>query len=637
MARDDLEGRGYRATVPTDLDDPPRFGQALETAKDAFVLSLRRFFDRVQASPGRLTEAPTIEKYAIHPSGEDPFETTVAIVQDHPDVLEALPHVAVVAASGRNARQTFGRPLIAQVQPPPRIDATLAEPYALAGGDTLELTVKGPDAVTDVVDAIVFEVGRFPVATGIAAATAADVARVINEQALYVRAKVIDVGGTPAVRVQTGGPLDGKLEITVSAGTSANVLTVLGVAAGASDNYLATARPPANRYHQSTVVNVSVDVLAEDPNVRRELADLVYSWATFWLEDQHFTLLGRNVFDESITAPGGEVIEDEHYQVVLHQECNFGAEAAVPRPNDAKDKVHVQRLQVPVTCNQYLDRDVTVLTGPSAGEPWFIRGQNVLPIDAELAAQGSSTAAGQAIEGRGGWRWAWSGERHAAGRWVGSPGFGGDVAVLDRISGAAVTTAGQATGALLPGGIGAHRLAQGVLVGASAGYAIGGPTGPSNLAQPDAQVVHVRLILNDPTTTGTTTYLELATAVGDIRVGYDDAGPNGGDYYVFTDDDAASTFTAFADDAGLTGTWMLLDAVLVPASNTIRLYINGTSFTPAAHSDTFTMPASPAVGLLSNVDGTQPAVGATMLFAGVAYGRDLTLAQHAADVSVCGL
>lgn len=140
VERDPLERRNYAPTIPSDLEDPPQFGQVVETTKDAIVLELREFFDQPKLNTQdveRRREVPTVRKYAVgFAPGTDPYETTQQIVQDHADVGESLPHVAVTAVQGTNNRLTAGQPIIAHVQHPPRVQTTLAEPYALGASAT---------------------------------------------------------------------------------------------------------------------------------------------------------------------------------------------------------------------------------------------------------------------------------------------------------------------------------------------------------------------------------------------------------------------------------------------------------------------------------------------------------------------
>ena len=127
-----------RATVPSDLNDPARFGQPTETIKDAFVLELRRFFNEDELGPaadsgGALRdEVPNVDKYALgFGPGTDPYETTTRIVQENPDILENLPHVAVMNVAGKNLEWQAGQPVMSVVQKPPRVLGTVTEPFAL--------------------------------------------------------------------------------------------------------------------------------------------------------------------------------------------------------------------------------------------------------------------------------------------------------------------------------------------------------------------------------------------------------------------------------------------------------------------------------------------------------------------------
>lgn len=353
MANEQFGDRKYVPTTPDDLNDPPRFSQLAETTKDAFVLALRRFFDRDQTA-ARLSELVTVEKYAVgYGPGTDPYETTVQIFQEFPDVLEQLPHVSVNATSGRHKPLSFGRPFTGQVQFPPRVEGTAVEPFGLVDGDTIVVRTQ-PDGVTWTTSTLVFPASRFPTSDPVTTASALDVVRVINEQALHLHAQEIDIGGSSGIRISTGGPFGKHMPnaIEVLSGTA---LTALGLTVGQSDNSTNTARPPMNRYHHAAELTVNIDIITPDVNTRRELTDLVYSWATFWLEQQRFELLGRSIFDEAVP--------DEHYHVIIHPEVSFGAEQSVQRPNDMSDKVHLQRVTIPVMTIMYLDRPVVAPSG----------------------------------------------------------------------------------------------------------------------------------------------------------------------------------------------------------------------------------------------------------------------------------
>lgn len=232
MARDPLN-RAFGATAPGDLLDPPRFSQLTETTKDVLVLELRKFLANAQQTASRRAELITIEKYATFADGNDPFSTAVDIIRKHPDKLENLPHVAVLGTTMQERKLTIGPPIIATVQEPPRVLSTETEPYALVDGEAIVLrtTPNGRNAVTE---RIVFTATRFPTAAPIGEALAVDVVRVINEQALHVRARVFTEDASNFVLIEAGGPLDVSTgltpsEIEVHVDTDENVWTVFGL------------------------------------------------------------------------------------------------------------------------------------------------------------------------------------------------------------------------------------------------------------------------------------------------------------------------------------------------------------------------------------------------------------------------
>jgi hypothetical protein len=207
----DPQNRAFAPTVPNDLRDPPRFSQVTETTKDTLVLELRKYIDNAQQTSARRFELPTIEKYATFGDGTgDPFSTSATIIRKYPEKLEKLPHIAVMAATGAERRLNIGPPYIETVQDPSTVVATAPEPYALQDGDTLVLRTL-PDAHTPFLETITFTAGRFPTASPIGSALAADVARVINEQALHIHASTIVVSGRVYVQVEAGGPLSNEL------------------------------------------------------------------------------------------------------------------------------------------------------------------------------------------------------------------------------------------------------------------------------------------------------------------------------------------------------------------------------------------------------------------------------------------
>lgn len=139
---------------------------------------------------------------------------------------------------------------------------------------------------------------------------------------------------------------------------------------GARDDWTNPARPVQNTYAVSWKPTVSLVVLAEDATERNELTDLVVSWASFFLEHQYFTLLGRGVLDDDFP--------DEQYQIVLEPAgIGRGPPGSSDRPGgDLKGKIHEAQVSVPCSAEWTLPRPVTVnasASGPPAGSSWVIR------------------------------------------------------------------------------------------------------------------------------------------------------------------------------------------------------------------------------------------------------------------------
>jgi len=339
MTQPDLFDAKFRGIAPDDTRDPARFGQPTETVADLAVLSLREFFG-VDQPAGRLRENPTIEKYTVDDTTDpfDAFETQVRIVQEFPDRLERLPHISVVTQGGRNRRMSIGRTVVAAVQDAPFVETTktVDDDFILPSPAGVLRYRTQPHRPGEFVESEV----RFPNGT---CPTLEQVAATINRQTLYATASIV----AGRLRIRTGGVLGGRRTpnvIEILPTSTPELLTALGLSVGS----VSSGRQAANRYHQATEVTLGIDIFASDPNVRREVVDQVYSWATFWLERNLFELNGRSWTDPSVS--------NEWDQVILHQEVSLGGQSGIARPNDAKDKVHTQRVTVPTTCVQYIDR-----------------------------------------------------------------------------------------------------------------------------------------------------------------------------------------------------------------------------------------------------------------------------------------
>lgn len=538
--------RGHKPIVPDDARDPSRFGQPVETVKDALVELLRTHLARAQVSPHLRANQPTIESYAFDTKpNSTPYATFVQIYQEYPDVRERLPHIAVTSATGSNERPTAGRPFVGHVQYPPRVETANAEPYALPApqtsitrvevtaaafqdytitlwdGMTATYSALGTEPLEDIAEGlrralvddsaldqlltvsragsvltietrevgadpaitvnanltaletqapqtgapgrlryrtthrgearehvVLFRPERFQSGEDPTAATAQALARIINEQALYAEARVVDVAGSDGLRLQTGGELGqgtpNAVEVLYSEDSLATVqalgladtglgaagdgvaakgptapntwvLTLVGAGftaehvgryltlpgldttrrlitaapdadtleftdetgadltlnmdgarwfVGYRDDWLNAARPVMNRYALRMNLNAIVEVFAESPNERREIADILNTLFCFNLEERHFTLWGRGVFDEQF---GGE-----HWQISIGQDVRDGGPSDFNRPGDEKGRVYGRRITVPCTITMMVDYPVTQSTGPDPSDSWTV-------------------------------------------------------------------------------------------------------------------------------------------------------------------------------------------------------------------------------------------------------------------------
>lgn len=350
-------------TQPDDESDPPRFAQPTETTKDVFVAELKRFFDRNDISSSRLKEIPNIRKFDIsYKVGESSHETAIKIIRKLPNINENLPLVAVLAATGRNLPMGIGGQFVKAVAARTFVASTKQQNFALESGQTLiyRTTTAQGDTYRSIV---VFRGHRF---TDISQATAQEVVEEINFQALYAKASVGKDGninlayGGPA----SGGGVSGDIEIGDEEGDAGTAADALGFTAGQKSEYTSTT--PHNRYHQATSLDIAMEVVAEDENIRTELVDLVWAFFTFYMDERDYMFLGRSIFDPSIP--------NETYQVIIKPDPSMAGENEVPRPGgDETDKLYVNRINVSVTTLWYTDRAVV----STSGAPFYLDADGV--------------------------------------------------------------------------------------------------------------------------------------------------------------------------------------------------------------------------------------------------------------------
>jgi hypothetical protein len=289
----------------------------------------------------------------------DPLETAVTLIRSYPDITEDLPIIAVLATTGRNVKLGLSDKFTSITIPPAKVVGAVNDPFALADGMTLTLTtqpdgteVAGPGRAGVVTSTYVFKSFMF---TNIAAATVEEVVNAINFQSLYTTAYVATVGINKRLGIRAGGSHGTSFpnKITITGGTA---LTALGLTNGQTDQNYGSGKQAFERHHMVADLTVGIEVVAESENVRTEISDLLYDFFSYVMADRKFQFYGRSIFDDTIL--------DETYQIILRDnEISFSGEQEVPRLNDPRDKLYINRISVPVTAIQYSDRIITDAAG----------------------------------------------------------------------------------------------------------------------------------------------------------------------------------------------------------------------------------------------------------------------------------
>jgi hypothetical protein len=347
-------------TIPDDINDPSRFGQPTETTKDAFILEIRKFFNRQYQTSSIIEEIPTIRKYDIsHNPNETSQETAVNLIQKYPDINENLPLVAVLGVTGRNLPMGIGGQYVCVVRNPPIVEGSIQEPFVLTVGQTISFETIDKDGTTRI-STTTLRGSRF---TNIVQATAKEVIDEINFQSQYARGYMHN----GKVQIGYGGPETNNINGTIKI-VGGTALSALGFTVGQQQTY--TDVIPYHRYHQATTIDIGMEVVAEDHNIRTELTDLIESFFAYFLDSRTFTFYGRSTFNQDIT--------NEHYQVIINNSSlAMSGEQEIPRPGDEKDKLYVNRVNVTVTTIQFSDKAVLV---PGTSTPFYI-GENSVVVD----------------------------------------------------------------------------------------------------------------------------------------------------------------------------------------------------------------------------------------------------------------
>jgi hypothetical protein len=179
-------------------------------------------------------------------------------------------------------------------------------------------------------------------------------------QLLYVTAKQTRYSDPVGVlRFDAIGPMirnahPDSIEVLGPPYSTPNALAQLGFTAGMKDS--TAMRNPSNRYQLASNLTVGLDLGAESENERRELTDLLVYFFSLEMDKRDFTFYGRSVFDDDFP--------DEWFQIVLRDQHSLSGEAEIPRQGSSgeqRDLIYINRLQVPITIIDYVDRELVAL------------------------------------------------------------------------------------------------------------------------------------------------------------------------------------------------------------------------------------------------------------------------------------
>lgn len=144
MGINDFSGpRVYRATEPFDPEDTPKFGQLVETAKDAIASELRRFFSyQSEDIRAKIGEFPTIEKFAHSSSGstlQQSLETVMNLIISFGDTPDKYPMIAITSASAKEKVLGIGGVQVNSGQRHSSLTAENQGPFELEAGWSLRV------------------------------------------------------------------------------------------------------------------------------------------------------------------------------------------------------------------------------------------------------------------------------------------------------------------------------------------------------------------------------------------------------------------------------------------------------------------------------------------------------------------
>lgn len=370
MPQNDFSGpREFRGTEPRDPRNPPRFGQLIETVKDAFAAELYRFFEfKSDDIRAKLGEFPTIEKFGVGAgSTSTSMETVMNLIMSYGDSMDKYPMIAITSANARERVLGLGSTLVCDGQTAPRLTGSDG-PFNLQDGWTLRIRTWPLGLTEDPVESTFeFKSFMFP---DIANATVQDVIQSINAQALYSQARE---NGNGFLQIVSGGPCaqGTKNGVEIIGGTP-DCLLALGYAVGQIDRYTdhtSGAASPTQRFGVAADMTINLDVISDDMNTRTQLADLVFDFFTFYNDRNYYQFQGRSYLNDAIDPP-------EWYQIIFERKFSWSGEYNRARQGgEQKSYIYSIRGSVPLTAVDYIDRAV------NRGDATFVQPVNIINTD----------------------------------------------------------------------------------------------------------------------------------------------------------------------------------------------------------------------------------------------------------------
>jgi hypothetical protein len=344
-------------TEPFDSNDPPRFGQLVETAKDSFAREFKNYFSyKTSDISSKLNEIPNIEKYHFDPSNNSmgDYGTTVDLILSFADTPDKFPMVAITSAQVQENKLSIGGNLATPVQYPPSVVGNVSGPYSLQDGWTIEFkTWPGGTVASETTSTITFHEFRYQDINNVTLTEIINDIR--NTQALYYTLEETPDG---FLRISTGGPAarstPNYIEIT---GGDPDCLAAFGFSVGDSDTYLSQDNLPRNRYYIASDMTINIDVIGDSANTKQELSDLIFQFFAYYMEKRQFQFLGRSYFQRGLDP-------EEWFHIIFKNNFSWSSEVVKPRPGSGEgyDYIYAVRGSMPITIVDFIDKEIPYST-----------------------------------------------------------------------------------------------------------------------------------------------------------------------------------------------------------------------------------------------------------------------------------